>query len=131
MIPCSESKSLQSLSNPQEHAWVKPGYEVACSVAVVSSVAVWSSHLSTNKMRFYFFQSKCVVIVSSPFDFPTRGGLQCEFCSFRFADPLEDLCMKQFRWVFGEFTEERSMFETFLGQGICSYVGELESMGQE
>ena len=45
------------------------------SVAVVSSVAVWSSHLSTNRMRFYFFQSKCVVIVSSPFDFPTRGGL--------------------------------------------------------
>ena len=36
-----------------------------CSVAVVSSVAVWSSHLSTNRMRFYFFQSKCVVIVSS------------------------------------------------------------------
>ena len=23
------------------------------------------------------------------------------------------------------------MFETFLGQRICSYVGELESMGQE
>ena len=23
------------------------------------------------------------------------------------------------------------MFETFLGQGICSYVGELESVGQE
>ena len=37
------------------------------SVAVVSSVAVWSSHLSTNIMRFYFFQSKCIVIVSSPF----------------------------------------------------------------
>ena len=83
------------------------------------------------KCVFFFFQSKCVVIVSSPFDFPTRGGLQCEFCSFRFADPLEDLCMKQFRWVFGEFTEVRSMFETFLAEGICSYVGELESMGQE
>ena len=26
-------------------------------------------------MRFYFFQSKCVVIVSSPCDFPTREGL--------------------------------------------------------
>ena len=45
------------------------------SVAVVSSVAVCSSHLSTNRMRFYFFQSKCVVIVSSPFDFLSRGGL--------------------------------------------------------
>ena len=44
-------------------------------VAVVSSVAVWSSHLSTNRMRFFFFQSKCVVIVSSSCDFPTRGGL--------------------------------------------------------
>ena len=28
-----------------------------CSVAVVSSVAVWSSHVSTNRMAFYFFQS--------------------------------------------------------------------------
>ena len=45
------------------------------SVAVVSSVAVWSSHLSTNRMRFCFFQSKCVVIVSTPFDFPSRGRL--------------------------------------------------------
>ena len=45
------------------------------SVAVVSSVAVWSSHLSTNRMRFYLLQSKCVVIVSSPCDFTTRGGL--------------------------------------------------------
>ena len=33
------------------------------------------------------------------------------------------------RWVFGEFTGVRSMFETFLGQRICSYVGELESLG--
>ena len=37
------------------------------------SVAVWSSHLSTNRMRFCFFQSKCVVIVSLPFDLPTRA----------------------------------------------------------
>ena len=35
-----------------------------CSVAVVSSVVVMSSHLITNRMRFYFFQSKCVVNVS-------------------------------------------------------------------
>ena len=28
------------------------------------------------------------------------------------------------------FTEVWSMFETFLGQRICSYVGELESLGQ-
>ena len=46
-----------------------------CSVAAVSSVAVSSSHLSTNRMRCYFFQSKCVVIASSSCDFPTRGGL--------------------------------------------------------
>ena len=46
-----------------------------CSVAVVSSVAVWSSHLSTNRMRSYLFQAKCVVIVFSPCDFPTRGRL--------------------------------------------------------
>ena len=106
------------------------------SVAVVSSVALWSSHLSTNRIRFCFFQSKCVVIVSSTSDFPSRGGLYYEFCSFRFADSVEDLCMKQF-WSFfpdgflENFTGVRSMFETFLGQRICSYVGELESVGQE
>ena len=71
-----------------------------CSVAVVSSVAVWSSHLSTNRMGFCFFQSKCVVIVSSSCDFPTRGGLQYEFCSFQCPDRVEDLCMKHFWSVF-------------------------------
>ena len=54
-----------------------------CSVAVVSSVAVWSSHLSTNRMEFYFFQSKGVVIVSSC-DFPTRGGRSMSFVRFVF-----------------------------------------------
>ena len=111
-------------------------YHISCGVAVVSSVAVWSSHPSTNRMCFYFFQSKCVVIVSSTFDFPSRGGLYYEFCSFRFVDPVEDLCMKQFWSVFPDgflenFTLVQSMFETFLGQRICSYVGELESVGQE
>ena len=47
-----------------------------CSVAVVSSVVVMSSHIITNRMQFYFFQSKCVVIVSSACHFPTRGGMQ-------------------------------------------------------
>ena len=42
------------------------------------NVAVMSSHLITNRMRFYFFQSKCVAIVSSACHFPTRGGLQCK-----------------------------------------------------
>ena len=106
-----------------------------CCVAVVSSVAVCSSHLSTNRMRFYFFQPKCVVIVSSLCDFPTSEGLWYEFCSFRFLDPVEDLSMKQFCSVFPDgflenFTKVRSMFETFLAQRICSYVGELESLGQ-
>ena len=39
-----------------------------CNVAFVSSVAVWSSHLSTNRMRFYFFQSllwSCLLHVTS------------------------------------------------------------------
>ena len=54
---------------------LEPSLDDRCSVAVLSSVAVWSSHLSTNRMGFYFFQSKCVVIVSSSCDFPTRGGL--------------------------------------------------------
>ena len=62
-------------------------------------VAVWSSHLSTNRMGFCFFQSKCVVIVSSSCDFPTRGGLD-EFCSFQCPDRVEDLCMKHFWSVF-------------------------------
>ena len=106
-----------------------------CCVAVVFSVAVCSSHLSTNRMRFYFFQPKCVVIVSSLCDFPAREGLWYEFCSFRFLDPVEDLSMKQFCSVFPDeflenFTKVRSMFETFLAQRICSYVGELESLGQ-
>ena len=48
----------------------------ACSVAVVSSVVVMSSHIITKRMRFYFFQSKCVVIVSSGCQFPTRRGMQ-------------------------------------------------------
>ena len=46
-----------------------------CSVAVVSSVVVMSSHI-TNRMQFYFFQSKCVAIVSSACHFPSRGGMQ-------------------------------------------------------
>ena len=75
------------------------------------------------------------MIVSSPCDFPTREGLHYEFCLFRFPDPVDDLCMRQFWSVFPDgflenFTEVRSMFETFLGQRICSYVGELESLGQ-
>ena len=49
-----------------------------CSVAVVSSVVVMSSHLTTNRTRFYFFQSKCVVNVSSACHFPTKGGMQCK-----------------------------------------------------
>ena len=74
--------------------------------------------------------------MSSTFDFPTRGGLYYEFCSFRFADAVEDLCMKQCWSVFSDgfvenFTGVRSLFETFLGQRICSYVGEVESVGQE
>ena len=35
------------------------------------------------------------VIVTSSCDFPTRGGRKYEFRSFRFPDPLKDLCMKQ------------------------------------
>ena len=48
------------------------------SVAVVSSFVIMSSHLITNRMRFYFFQSKCVVNVSSACHFPTRGGMHCK-----------------------------------------------------
>ena len=33
------------------------------------------------------------------------------------------------RWVFGEFTGVRSVFETFLGTLIYSYVGELRKRG--
>ena len=111
------------------------GSRPRCSVAVVSSVAVWSSHLPTNRMGFCFFQSKYVVIVSSSCDFPARGGLYHDFCSFQCPDRVEDLCMKQFWSVFPDgflenFTEVWGLFETFLGQRIFSYVGELESLGQ-
>ena len=59
----------------------------ACSVAVVSSVVVMSSHLITNRMRFYFFQSKCVVNVSSACHFPTRGGMQCKIVRLSLSFP--------------------------------------------
>ena len=47
-----------------------------------------------------------------------------------------DSGMKQFSSVFPDgflenFIGVRSMLENFLSQRICSYVGELESMGQE
>ena len=58
-----------------------------CSVAVVSSVVVMSSHLITNRMRFYFFQSKCVVNVSSACHFPTRGGMQCKIVRLSLSFP--------------------------------------------
>ena len=63
--------------DPRPHYFARPMTFVfpGCSVAFVSSVAVWSSHLPTNRISFYFFQSKCVVIVSSPLDLPTKGGL--------------------------------------------------------
>ena len=67
-----------------------------CSVAVVSSVVVRSSHLITNRMRFYFFQSKCVVNVSSACHFPTRGGMQCKIVRLSLSFP-------------------RSKFENFMG----------------
>ena len=57
------------------------------SVAVVSSVVVMSSHLITNRMRFYFFQSKCVVNVSSACHFPTRGGMQCKIVRLSLSFP--------------------------------------------
>ena len=68
----------------------------ACSVAVVSSVVVMSSHLITNRMRFYFFQSRCVVNVSSACQFPTRGGMQCKIVRRSLSFP-------------------RSKFENFMG----------------
>ena len=42
--------------------------------------------------------------------------------------------MKQFWSTDGfleNFTGVRSMFETFLGKRICSYVGELESVSSD
>ena len=91
-----------------------------CSVAVVSSVTVWASHLSTNRMCFYFFQSKWVVIVSSPGDFSTRSCRRLVY----------ETGLERFpRWVFGEFYRSaKLMFESFLAQRICSYVGEPESL---
>ena len=40
-------------------------------------VVVMSSYLITNIVRFYFFQSKCFVIVSSGCHFSIRGEIQC------------------------------------------------------
>ena len=74
--------------------------------------------------------SKCVVIVSSPFDFPTRGGLLYGFCSFRFAEPVEDLCMKQFWSVFPDGFLENFIQECEVCSKLSSvntYVHMLES----
>ena len=86
MVRASSPRRIRRRIPLTEKAWedAVEGGKV-CSVAVVSSVALSSSHLSTNRMLFYFFQSKCVVIVCF---------------SFRFPDPVEDLCMKQFWSVF-------------------------------
>ena len=77
-----------------------PNDTFVCTVAVVSSVVVMSSHVITNSMRFYFFQSKCVVIVSSACHFPTRGGMQCKSVK------------RSLRFV-------RSKFENFMGYPWC------------
>ena len=66
------------------------------SMAVVSSFVIMPSHLITNRMRFYFFQSKCVVNVSSACHFPTRGGMQCKIVRRSLSFP-------------------RSKFENFMG----------------
>ena len=71
-----------------------------CGIAAVSSAVVMSTHLITNRMRFYFFRSKCVVNMSSACHFPTRGGMQCKIVrrSLRFP---------------------RSKFENFTGYPWC------------
>ena len=69
---------------------------LVCSITVLSSNVVMSSHLITNRMRFYFFQSKCVVNVSSACQFPTRGGMQCKIVKRSLSFP-------------------RSKFENFMG----------------
>ena len=83
------------------------------------------------KNAFLFLPIK---VRASPYDFPTRGGLQYGFCSFRLPDPA--LYMKQFGSVFPDgflqnFTEVRSVFETFFTQRICSYVEELKSLDKD
>ena len=100
-----------------------------CSVALVSSVAVWSSHLSTSRMRFYFFQSKCVVIVSSPCDFPTREGCSMSFVRFVFL-----ILWKNCVWnSFGAFSQMGfwRILQKFEGcsklSSVNAYVHMLES----
>ena len=63
---------------------------------VMVYVVVMSSHIITNRMQFYFFQSKCVVIVSSACHFPTRGGMQSKTVKISLRFP-------------------RSKFENFMG----------------
>ena len=65
-------------------------------VLCLSLIIIMSSHLITNRMRFYFFQSKCVVNVSSACHFPTRGGMQCKIVRRSLSFP-------------------RSKFENFMG----------------
>ena len=99
----SNPKALTWSTNLGVGGWNMPSLRSVLQVLQVSivalqlsSVVVMSSHLITNRMRFYFFQSKCVVIVYSACHFPTRGGMQCNSVkrSLRFA---------------------RSKFENFMG----------------
>ena len=84
------NSKLYSRSNGTE------GNSKKISACIVSSNVVMSSHLITNRMRFYFFQSKCVVNVSSACHFPTRGGMQCKIVRLSLSFP-------------------RSKFENFMG----------------
>ena len=64
--------------------------------AFVAPVVVFSLHLITKSMRFYFFQSQCVVIVSSACHFPTRVEKQCK--SVRNIVKISLLKVLEFHW---------------------------------
>ena len=127
MVPCDSSPVTRVSRSPlpceKRSAW---GGGWGCSMSFVRFVLLirWKTNLWSGVIIFFlllcFFGSRHIGIIGRGHDLRL----------------VEDLCMKQFWSVFPDgflenFTEVWSLFETFLGQRICSYVGELESVGQE
>ena len=106
-----------------------------CSVAVVSSPLQFGP-LTYQPTECVFISSSQSWLWSCLLHVTSQLGEGCSmslFVSFSWCCGrlVYETVLERFpRWLFGGFKEVWSMFETFLGQSICSYVGELESLGQ-
>ena len=106
-----------------------------CSVAVVSSPLQFGP-LTYQPTECLFISSSQSLLWSCLLHVTSQLGEGCSmslFVSFSWCCGrlVYETVLERFpQWVFRGFKEVGSMFETFLGQSMCSYVGELESLGQ-